>query len=42
MEKVTSVGSKINWFDIGFQIVVFALLIALIVFLIKFFKKVRK
>ena len=42
MEKVTNVGSEINWFDVGYQIVVFVLLIALIVFLIKFFKKVRK
>ncbi|MBT2719172.1 hypothetical protein [Bacillus sp. ISL-57] len=39
MDEVINVGSQINWFDVGFQIIIFVLLISLIVFLIKFSRK---
>nr|WP_282599495.1 hypothetical protein [Priestia megaterium] len=42
MEEVINTGSKINWFDVGYQIIIFVLLISLIVFLIKIFKKMKK
>ncbi|WP_338448465.1 hypothetical protein R4Z09_19850 [Niallia oryzisoli] len=42
MGEVINVGSKINWFDVGYQIFIIVLLISLIVFLIKIFKKVKK
>ncbi|MGF6949040.1 hypothetical protein QF028_001545 [Neobacillus sp. B4I6] len=42
MDKVINTGSKINWFDVGYQIVIFVVLISLIVFLIKIIKKVKK
>jgi len=42
MDEVINTGSKINWFDVSYQIIIFVLLIAFIVFLIKMFKKVKK